>query len=628
MNRDLSAGWRIIAVLLLALSLSSCGSGSSSGGSSGSDTDSGADEISCETSDAGPTSENCGQLFVGITDLEGDFIRYRVELVSLRLQRFDGSWSEVLSSSNAVDFVEYQDKSELVTAATLRIGNYVRGQITLEYTDADIRVDVDGRAEMARAFFEDGRRVREVTLDLELDSLRPLVVQPDLPALLQLDFNLLVSNRVDTAPTPPQVTVFPVVTADNNPLQPKAFRLRGPLISVDERQVSFRIAVRPFDSTKGRFGGVDIQIRGETDWEINGERFFGSSGLSEMVGLPPDTATLAFGQYDRAARSFIADQVYAGSSVPGDTLDALKGQVLRRQGNLLRMIGARLIRTDGSVAFRDQVDLQLTDNTLVSVPGFPLRQETISAVSVGQRIIALGHWDGELVRLDLDAGRVRLLPSRLDSLLNDRAGDEMLVTALEFGGRDALQFDYTGTGSEEALDADPDNYQVDISELIVDSLAVGTPLQFRGYVAPFGLAPPDFDAISLQDFSESGSEFLVDWIDTGTAAPFLALDATGLSINLTQELLGVDHFIRRGAVREDLLSLFTVPRLLPVEEGGLYVVVVGDIVFMFSDFGDFATDLDRRLAAGALAKRLYAEGGYGTGADNMAVNSLIVILND
>ncbi|WP_323845756.1 hypothetical protein [Microbulbifer magnicolonia] len=635
-EKDFSALWRACCALLLALSLSACGGGGSGGG--GNDRNSGADTaaapdpgdraVVCETSDAGPTSEQCGQLFVGITDLEGDFIRYQVELVSLRLQRFDGTVVEVLPAASTVDFVEYADRAELVTAATLEIGNYVRGEITLDFTDADVRVDVDGRAEPARVAFEDGIRVRRVTLALVLDNRRPLIIQPELPALLELDFNLLAANSVDTVLLPPRVTLFPVVTAENDPPLPKPFRLRGPLLSVDERQVSYRIAVRPFDEESGRQGGVNIEIRGETDWEIDGERLFGSSGLSALAALPPDTETLAFGVFDRARRTFIADLVYAGSSVPGDTLDTLKGHVLAREGPLLRIIGARLLRTDGSVDFFDRFDLLLAQNTFVSVPRFPLRQETVQGISVGQRIAALGHWDEERPQLDLGEGRVRLLPTVLDSFLNARVEDEMLVTALEFGGRDALLFDYTDTGTEEALDADPDNYQVDISDLIVEPLAVGTPLRFRGYVTPFGSAPPDFDAISIEDFSLGGAQFLVSFLGDGSDIPFLTLDATGLSVNLAQELLGFDHYIRRGAVIDDLLSLFTVPRLLPVEEGGLFAIADDGIVYMYSDFGDFATDLDRLLAAGALVKRVYAEGGYRTDASTMSANSLIVVADE
>ncbi|WP_139304924.1 hypothetical protein [Microbulbifer marinus] len=633
MERDLFAAWRTCVALLLALTLSACGSGSSNsnGGRNDGVRSSSTEAVvaPCSTSDEEPASERCGQLYIGLTDLEGDFIRYQVDIGSLRLQRFDGSWFEVLPPATSVDFVQYRDRTELVTTATLPLGNYVRGEITLDYSEADIRVDVDGFAERARVAFADGRKVRTVMLDLELDPLRPVVIVPDIPALLELDFNLRAANSVDTEILPPEVTLFPVVSAENDPLLPKPFRMRGPLIGVDEKQVSFRIALRPFFRDSGRLGGVDIEIRGDTDWEINGERFSGSSGLSALAELPGGIATLAFGVFDRSRRSFIADLVYVGSSVPGDSLDTVKGHVLAREGNLLTIIGAQLIRTDGSVSFHDELELLLAANTPVSVPRFPLRQEITRAISVGQRIAALGHWDSDLLRLNVDDGRVRLLPTTLDTFLNSRIDDVLNVTALEFGGRDALLFDYRGTGTDEAVDADPDAYQVDISVLDVDPLAVGTPLRFHGYVNSFGRAPPDFGAIGLQDFSESGAQFLVSWIAGGSDIPFLTLDASGLTVNLAPDLLGADHIIRRGAVITDLRSLIRVPQLQPVpeEEGGLYVLAEDDIIVMYSDFGDFVTDLNRRLIDGALVQRLFAEGGYVSGAGFMTVNGVTVLLN-
>ncbi|SHF73091.1 hypothetical protein SAMN04487965_2563 [Microbulbifer donghaiensis] len=633
MNRDLFAGWRSCVALLLASILCACGSGSGGDRNGGVDSTRSSSTAEpapiCATGDNEPSSEQCGQLYIGLTDLEGDFIRYQVDVTSLRLQRFDGTWVELLPAANAVDFVQYRERTELVTAATLQLGNYVRGEITLDYSDADIRVDVDGFAERARVRFEDGARVREVTLALEFDPLRPVVVVPDIPALLQLDFNLVAANSVDTVVEPPEVTLLPAATAAANPLLLKPFRMRGPLISVDEREVSFRIALQPFYSDTERYGGVNIQISGETDWEINGERFFGASGLAALAELPADIATLAFGVFDRSTRRFITDLVYVGSSVPGDTLDTVKGHVLARRGNLVTIVGAQVIRADGSVSFRDELELLLTDTTQVTVPRFPLRQEIISGVSIGQRIAALGHWNDGLLSLDLDQGRVRLLSTTLDSFLNSRVSDEMNVTALEFGGRDALLFDYRGTSNSEDQDANPDGYQVDIGALTVPPLAVGTPLRFHGYVTSFGRAPPDFSADSLQDFSVNGAQFLVSWIPGGSDIPFLTLDAGGITVNLAPDLLGLDHTIRRGAVVTDLLSLFTVPRLQPVpeEDGGLYALAEDDIVFMYSDFSEFVIDLNDRLIDGARVQRLFAEGGWVTGGGAMTVNSVTVVLS-
>jgi len=628
-NRDFSALWRGGLALLFALWLAACGGGSGGGdGDGGESPDPGEGVVVCETGDVPADSGQCGQVFIGFSDLEGDFIRYRVDIVALSLFSADGVRIEVLSGKYTVDVIQYRALSELVAAATLPVGNYVRAEITLDYSDADIRVDVAGKARKARIVDAEGRSVREVTLALEIDPLNQPLVAPGLPLLLQLDFNLAASHIVDTLAKPPIAQLFPVVTAEFDPLQLKAFRLRGPLIAADERQVSFRIAVRPFNRTRGRLGGVDIHIRGETDWEIDGEFFAGSSGLSAAVALPVDTLTLAFGRYDRAARMFIAEQVFAGGSVPGVALDAIEGLVLARSANTLTLLGARLVCTDGSVAFRDRAILLLGDNTLVSKPGFPLQQLTPGAVSVGQRITALGVWDPGEKLLDATAGQVRLLETRLDATLNNRIDLELAVTALEFGGRDAALFDFTGTGKTAAWDADPAGYLVDVESLSLPLLALNAPLRIGGTVAPFGRAPADFEAVAVGNFVDGGAQLMVTWIGAGSIDAFVSLDANGLQPNLNADLLGSEHFIRRGAVLTDLLALTPVPRLVPVLEGGLYALAQGDVITLYSDFGDFATDLDLRMDLGAAVKILHAEGGYRSGAASMTVTGLEVVLID
>lgn len=637
-NRDFSALWRACCALLFTLFLSACGGSSGGGGNGGDNGTDGApaqepdqEAAVCETGDAVSVPDGCGRLFVGFSDLDGDFVRYRVAITSLQLLREDGTPVELLPVENTVDLAQYRDLAELVTAATLPVDIYTSAEITLDYTDADIRVDVDGVARRARVLHPDGRRVRAVTLVLDLDPLNRPLAAPELPPLLQLDFSLTASHIVDTLPTPPEVELYPVATAEVDPLQLKEFRLRGPLIGVDAGELSYRIALRPFDGDAGRQGGVDIFIDGDTEWQIDGEAFFSSTGLGALAELPADTATLAFGRFDGATRRFTARLVYAGDSVPGISLDALEGHVLARDGNLLTLIGTRLIRIDGSVVFDDDRRLLLPTDARVVKPGFRLEQQTAAAVSVGQRITALGLWDEE--QLLLDAVEVRLLPTALDATLNSRAGDQLDVTTLAFGNRDSLLFDYTGTGSDETLDADPLDYQVDAQSLVLDSpaldaLVVNAPLRISGYAAPFGDAPPDFDAEAIEDFVDGGAQLLVTWAGDGSADALLALDATGLRPNLGPGLLGSEFFIRRGAVFTNLLDLPQAPLLQPLVEGGLFALVEGDFITLYSDFGDFATDLDRRMVAGALVKILHAEGGYRSGATSMSVQRLEVVLSD
>ena len=50
------------------------------------------------------------------------------------------------------------------------------------------------------------------------------------------------------------------------------------------------------------------------------------------------------------------------------------------------------------------------------------------------------------------------------------------------------------------------------------TLATGTATRFIGFVTPFGAAPPDFNAQTLVDFSNTASDLLINWRGDGAAA--------------------------------------------------------------------------------------------------------------
>ena len=77
-----------------------------------------------------PTS--CGTLLVGLTDADGDFLSYAVDVVSLSLETANGRVVQALPVRQRVDFAEIVDLTELVTAATIPNATYVRASITLD----------------------------------------------------------------------------------------------------------------------------------------------------------------------------------------------------------------------------------------------------------------------------------------------------------------------------------------------------------------------------------------------------------------------------------------------------------------------------------------------------------------
>ena len=58
------------------------------------------------------------------------------------------------------------------------------------------------------------------------------------------------------------------------------------------------------------------------------------------------------------------------------------------------------------------------------------------------------------------------------------------------------------------------------------------PIQLQGFVTPFGTAPPDFTATSIQGGSSLPQQLVVTWA-SGTATPFSSFSGTGWVLNLT-----------------------------------------------------------------------------------------------
>ena len=120
----------IAPILIALLALAACGGGSGGG--------------QPVVPSQGCDAASCGTLLVGVTDADGDFLSYSVDVVSLSLRKADGTRVEALPTRQRVDFAGLVDLTELVTAATIPNGTYVSASIRLDYANADVSVEVNG----------------------------------------------------------------------------------------------------------------------------------------------------------------------------------------------------------------------------------------------------------------------------------------------------------------------------------------------------------------------------------------------------------------------------------------------------------------------------------------------------
>ena len=101
------------AILLAALILAACG-----GGASTEPTPDPQANASCDPANDA-THDECGTVFIGLTDADGDFLSYTVDVLSLELERADGSVINVLPNSTRIDFAQYVDLTEFISVATV-----------------------------------------------------------------------------------------------------------------------------------------------------------------------------------------------------------------------------------------------------------------------------------------------------------------------------------------------------------------------------------------------------------------------------------------------------------------------------------------------------------------------------
>ncbi len=585
-----------------------------------------------DSSDSAAEVEGDGEVIIGLTDAEGDFASYTVDVLSLTLTKANGAEVETLPLSARVDFAQYTEMTEFLTAATVPNGVYIKASMVLDYSDADIWVEnAAGDAVKVNNIVDtDGMALRQLNMAVNLEEHTRLVIAPGIPSHLTLDFDLKASNKVrfDDAGVPTQV-VEPFLLADVALEQPKIHRLRGPLASVDVAGSSFEVILRPFHHRLGRdrhrrhFGQLEVVTNNATLFEINGDDYQGRAGLVALDEQPALTATIVIGDLKFNPRRFEAREVYAGSSVPGGELDVVTGNVIARNGDSLTVKGVTLIRAGGSVIFNDEVIVNMGDLTQVKRQLSMSTDYDIDDVSIGQRVRVFGVLTNDMAsQLEMDAGvnnrgRVKIRLTTLRGTVLDVVSipEQPLPFVLDLqaiDGRYTGLFDFSGTGDEPANDSDPAFYEIDVATLDVSELAGGTPVKVRGFVRPFGqvttAAPSDFTAHTIVDVTALKAVMTIGWAPASLTA-IASSSADSLTFNL--DGVGRFHHVSRARVSIDLTTADAAPGIIPRENGaGIYRLVQSGTVQVYTRFENFTADLETRLRDGALVKHVAASGPY------------------
>ena len=637
-------------LVLAALALAGCGGSSSNPAAALSPP---------VSSKQAPCSSGCGTAVVSLTDAPGDFVSYIVTVDSLTLTRSDGSVVQTVPTTSQVDFSQLVNLSEVLSAQQLPPGTYTSAQLTLDYSNADIVVSTaNGNVTVPTANLINGATGSAIsgpiTVTLSFGN-TPLVITDGTVSNLAIDFNLAASNTVDLTASPPTVTVNPVLSASLAPASSKQIHVRGPLMSVSAGSSDYVVNVRPFADDKDDFGQFTVYTNASTTFLINGTSYTGSAGLSALAGVSAGTLTTAYGTWDTTTKTFTASVVHAGTSVAGVSGDAVVGTVAARTADTLTVDDALVFQAPSSSAgstdsqndddlhFAHQVTVTVGSGTAVTAEGETGTFSTAD-LSVGQRVRFTGTLSSNATGTSLDAtsGTALLKPTRGTGLYLGMPSGAMAVNLQSLGGIDAGSLLFTGTGTSSGTDAIASNYLVGIpSSFSTSVLAVGMPVEFTGFVTPFGAAPPDFMANTVISYAQAPAELHANWTSPGTTTAFTALSSTQLVIGQPALVSAMTHTIQIGDTMIDASTLSGGVTLVPAsatassssssDDGGEDFAFAiahqsSDSVDTFGTFADFSSALTTDLS-NASVLGIWAHGLYGS-SGTITVNRVYVVLNN
>lgn len=605
---------RIVSLLSLTLVLVACGN----------------------SDDSAPAAEESGELFIGLTDAPGDFVHYTVDVTQITLTKLNDAVVTVLPVGSRVDFAEYTDMTEFLTAARVPAGVYKKAELSLDFTHADIWVEAANGAvvKVQDIVDEAGTTLTQTQVAVHLEGRHRLLIVAGVPAHISLDFDLQASNQVefDSTGQVPVLTVSPLLLADVELTRPKIHRVRGPLVRVNVANNSFKVILRPFNLPPlddRRLGELLVKVDDATVYEINESGYTGAAGLAALDALPALAAVVAIGDLRPNPRRFVAREVYAGSSVPGGDRDVVTGVVIARSGDELNVRGATLIRAGGSVEVSATILVRLASTTRVKQQGSASLLNS-QAISVGQRLTVFGTLNADATSLDASDGFARMLVTNLRGTRVAAVGvpenpPPLVMDLQRIQGRPVTLFDFSGTGSEPANDADPQVYEIDTADLNLASIADNSPVWVKGFVRPFGAAPMDFNALSVTDLSGVDASLALNWA-APNREPYTRDTSSSVQLNLSG--VAQFHHFGQGGVLLDMLDLSTAPRLIARDTGdGVFVLIENGGRHIYLRFADFIEAIDLFVTQGQGVKAMKCAGPFHQGRAEMELQQAVATLN-
>src|SRR5258708_3933759 len=188
-----------------------------------------------------------GTPVITLSDTSGQFAAYRVAIDSISLTDTHGSILNAIPQmpAESVDLAALTDLTELLAVPAVPSATYKSATLTLDYNAASIWVNLNGQAVAATPLSSTGTTPTIYTVTLTFDPNNPLVITRGASTRLAIDFNLAASNSINTATTPPTVTVRPFVVMTPAPVDATVMRGRGLFVTAQSGSSDFVMNLRP-----------------------------------------------------------------------------------------------------------------------------------------------------------------------------------------------------------------------------------------------------------------------------------------------------------------------------------------------------------------------------------------------
>ena len=574
------------------------------------------------------------------------FAGYVVLVSAITLAESNGGLVSPVFTPLTIDLARLTDIAEVLGApGGVPAGTYLSVQITIDYTNASIWANVDGQAKPLAARAPGGAGITSTILKVTFDPAHPLVIKQGVSTRAHVTFDLDAFNTVDLTTSPATVTVQPYALMQ--PALPDAtpLRARGVFVTVEEGD--FVINLRPFyDFVSNPSGAMTVKITDKTYFSVENVVYTGGPGLNAMKGLNINTPVAAYGTLDNLSGitpTFNATAVYAGESLEGGLQDHFIGVVAARSGNTLTVHNIQWLPVQvfsnppPQMLFLPTATVTVGGNTFVTEDGNEAAGASLQSISVGQRVDVAGvsstNVTTQLTSMNATAGQLRLQSTRAWGVLKSATPNSAVLDLLSLGNFSPASYTFTGTATGGGA-VDPALYPVNTGTLDESATAAGTLLAVDGLVAPFGAAPPAFNATAITAGAATQQELVVEWVSGGASAPFSQHDAAGLVVDLSNANLGTVHAIYTGPQSLDLKppSLPASPLITTTGANqSKLLLAVGNATLGITEFQSaaaFATALNSALNGTNKVYRLAAFGQYNSASNTFVATRIDVALHN